>query len=179
MLYYSDRHSRTERAHYCYSLGIGRVVSGRSAVTRRDQLHGVGVPSPPDRLPTLHRYCWTPEEARHRTPTTSTFPPSPMGGPRARNDYVRPYVLEFFGGCVDIRASFLCFFPSWGLFAPENVLLQASCKVKSPFGVTKKLPLVWILANLQLFFAFAVFLHVDAVYPQGLVSLPPALCYLK
>jgi hypothetical protein len=50
---------------------------------------------------------------------------------------------------------------------------------KSPFGATKKLPLVWILAVMLLFFAFSVFFTWDAVYPQGSVSLPPALCYLK
>lgn len=48
-----------------------------------------------------------------------------------------------------------------------------------PFGATKKLPLVWILANFQLFFAFAVFFTWDAVITQGSVSLPPAFCYLK
>ena len=51
--------------------------------------------------------------------------------------------------------------------------------VKFPTGATKKLPLGWILANFQLFFAFAVFFTCDAVYPQGSVSLPPALYYLK
>lgn len=69
--------------------------------------------------------------------------------------------------------------PGWGLFAPENVLLQVSCMVQSPTGATKKLPLVWILAVMLLFFAFAVFFTWDAAIAQGSVSLPPALCYLK
>jgi hypothetical protein len=179
MLWYFGPTTRTERETVTHSVGICRVGRVGSVVTRRDQLHEVGVPSTPPlvKMPTLT--TGSPQQTRHRTPTLPRHPPTPKGGPKAVNDYILPYVWNFLDRCVDIRAYFFAFYPSWGLFAPENVLLQVSCMVQSFTGVRKKLPLVWILANLRLFFAFAVFFTCDAAFPQGSVSLPPALCYLK
>ena len=120
--------------------------------------------------------------AKHRNAT----PPTPAGGPSAIYVCGCPYVLNFLDRCVDIRAtsplvllSFFAFTPTGVCFAPENVLLQVSCMVRFPFGATKKLPSESILANMRLFFAFAVFFTSDAAFPQGSVSLPPAFCYLK
>jgi hypothetical protein len=171
--------TRTERANSCDWVGLGRVVrvgSGRHvAISCMTE-----APSTPlGRVARLLGRQYPTTDTRHRNPTPTATPHHPTGGPRVRNDYARPYVLEFFGGCVDIRACFFAFSPTWDCFAPENVLLQVSCMVRFPFGATKKLPLGRILAVFQLFFAFAVFFTWDAAFPQGSVSLPPAFCYLK
>jgi hypothetical protein len=106
-------------------------------------------------VPSLSPVCWVvlggggryPNNAEAPERRNHAHPPTPIGGPSDMIVYSRPYVLNFLDRCVDIRACFFALSPTWVCFAPENVLLQVSCMVKSPFGATKKLPLVWILAN--------------------------------
>ena len=113
----SDRQQlgRRERTNATGSVSVG---SGRSGRTTRDVIScTTEAPSTPTmwRCPLLGRQ-YPATDTRGRQPTPHRHPPSPIGGPRVRNDYARPYVLEFFGRCVDIHALFLCLFPTWGLF---------------------------------------------------------------
>ena len=113
--YQLGRHSGTERETYGRSVGICRVGRVGSVVTHGIKLHEVGVPSAPQSVMMPTFTTGQPHNTRDRTCTPPLHPPTPMGGPKAVNDYILPYVWNFLDRCVDITRLFLGLFPGWGL----------------------------------------------------------------